>query len=44
MKKLTYLLFAILAVSCMKDEEMFIDAPVDSQLEILDIEGLNISS
>jgi len=44
MKKLTYLLFAILAVSCMKDEEMFIDAPIDSQLEILEMEGLKFQS
>ena len=43
MKKLTYLLFAILAVSCMKDDE-FITAPINSQLEILEMEGLKFQS
>ena len=40
MKKITYFLLALLAVSCMKDEIDFIDAPIDSKLEILALEGL----
>ena len=40
MKNFIYLLLTILVISCVKDDDYYFDQPVDSKLEILDVEGL----
>ena len=40
MKNFIYLLLTILVISCVKDDDYYFDQPVDSKLELLDVEGL----
>lgn len=40
MKKLKYTFLALLVVACMKDDIDFIERPIDTRLEIAELEGL----
>lgn len=40
MKNFIYLLLVLVVVSCVKDDEFYYEQPVDTRLEILDVEGL----